>query len=541
MDDVLLVKNKGYKWYKVGNVYSKGYAWYDGMQFINEKLAAFFEKIDQNDWESILDRLNGCFSFVINNDDFVYIISDVIRSIPMFYRTDSCIVSDDVLVLKEKADTTVDSLAVKESLKSSLYTCNDRTWFNEIKQNMAGEIVCIDKKTGEVRKKLYWQHVHKGTNSKTAFGEYYKEAEEVSFNVFRRLVDFLDGRFAIIPLSGGYDSRYIVAMLKRLGYEKVICYTYGKRNNNFEVTNSKNTADALGYKHYFVEYKDDILEKNIFGEIGDEYRRYATCGSNVTHVQEIAALIELKKKPDFPQDGVVIPGFCGDLFGGSYTFDINQSRDYNYNENLLVENIYNRFFQMHNCDNEVEVKNDIKHYINYTNRKIRNLEEFNSLSEQWFLSHKLAQFIINAVRPYEYMGYSWYLPLWDKELLKFWYSIPMEYKMIPSLYDKYLFECIFNPLEINFVKMDAQSKRTQIEIEERPSYRKWITGLFNYINLKFGLQLRFWTNDPDCFLKVNQMTFRRIKNKQYINMQKVSVNSLLLIMEMEAFIDGLRL
>jgi asparagine synthase (glutamine-hydrolysing) len=62
----------------------------------------------------------------------------------------------------------------------------------------------------------------------------------------------------VVPLSGGLDSRIIVAMLKRLGVEDVICFTYGKKGNR-EAEISRQVAEALGYRWYFVEYTKEKL------------------------------------------------------------------------------------------------------------------------------------------------------------------------------------------------------------------------------------------------------------------------------------------
>ena len=64
-----------------------------------------------------------------------------------------------------------------------------------------------------------------------------------------RLIRSLQGKTAIIPLSGGYDSRLIAVMLKNKGLKDVICFTYGRKGNP-EVEISEKVAKLL-FGHTF--------------------------------------------------------------------------------------------------------------------------------------------------------------------------------------------------------------------------------------------------------------------------------------------------
>ena len=70
----------------------------------------------------------------------------------------------------------------------------------------------------------------------------------------------LDGRTAVIPLSGGADSRMVVSMLKNQGYEKVICYTYGKPGNR-ESEMSKAVAEEYGYEWHIIPHSAEEIAK----------------------------------------------------------------------------------------------------------------------------------------------------------------------------------------------------------------------------------------------------------------------------------------
>ena len=40
-----------------------------------------------------------------------------------------------------------------------------------------------------------------------------------------------------------------------------------------------------------------------------------------------------------------------------------------------------------------------------------------------------AKFIVNSVRVYEFFGYAWRIPLWDRELIDFFLKVPLKYRM----------------------------------------------------------------------------------------------------------------
>jgi asparagine synthase (glutamine-hydrolysing) len=87
-------------------------------------------------------------------------------------------------------------------------------------------------------------------------------------------------------------------------------------------------------------------------------------------------------------------------------------------------------------------------------------EEFVSAVDEWVTRHRLARFIINAVRVYEYFGLQWRMPLWDNELVEFWYRIPTAPRRKNALYNEYLLNSVFAPLKVNVARpIDSPSRQ----------------------------------------------------------------------------------
>ena len=129
------------------------------------------------------------------------------------------------------------------------------------------------------------------------------------------MIKYSNGRQAVIPLSGGNDSRLIAYYLVKNGYKNVIAYTYGSKENS-EIEISKRVAEFLKIERYFVEYKHKSMQKKFNNK--NLYKKMADyCGRGVCnpHIQEWEAISSLLQEKIITKDSVVLPGFTGDLLG----------------------------------------------------------------------------------------------------------------------------------------------------------------------------------------------------------------------------------
>ena len=185
-----------------------------------------------------------------------------------------------------------------------------------MKQIQAGECLFVeDAPPGiSVHKQKYFQYIHNYPDSVTE-EELLTKHDQVLVNIFNRLIEIADGSTIVVPLSGGYDSRLIVLMLKNLGYQKVIAFSYG-RPGNLESVVSRQVAENLGIQWEFVEYRNDLWYEWYRSY---EYRMYANFADGCTslpHIQDWPAVWYLKKNNKIPQDSI-LSGHSADLLAGS--------------------------------------------------------------------------------------------------------------------------------------------------------------------------------------------------------------------------------
>jgi asparagine synthase (glutamine-hydrolysing) len=106
-------------------------------------------------------------------------------------------------------------------------------------------------------------------------------------------------------------------MLKRLNYDNIICFTYGKPGNK-ESKISKYVADTLGLKWYFVSYNEEKWIKCCKTKEYVQYVDYASNFSSLAHIQDFLAVRELKERGIINNDAIFVPGHTYDFIAGSH-------------------------------------------------------------------------------------------------------------------------------------------------------------------------------------------------------------------------------
>ena len=68
---------------------------------------------------------------------------------------------------------------------------------------------------------------------------------------------------------------------------------------------------------------------------------------------------------------------------------------------------------------------------------VTNAEEAAALFQLWEWQERHSKFIVNSVRAYEFWGYEWRLPLWDKAHAAYWQRIPLHVRRGKRLFIRY--------------------------------------------------------------------------------------------------------
>lgn len=451
MATTILINRKGFQWYSNEIIFIKG-CFFDSKNnyYEKEKLISFFKNIkNEEQFINHIKDINGIFTVLIKINNKTLMATDTTRIFPLFYtfNNTALYISDDIEYLKEKFNIQeIDENSSNEFLISG-YTLGGKTLLKNIYSIQSNEYIIFDKDTIQ-QQGFFFSYSTKEVN-KSDYSELRKQGIEAFENAFNRLIKSLNKRTAVIPLSGGYDSRLIAVMLKKHNYNNVICYTYGKKNN-IELENSKNVADILGYKWIYIEYTNELIKGYIKSEKFKKFAHYTCKFISMPSLQDYFAVKYLSENKLIPSDSIFIPGHVGDNLGGSQFLKVIP-------KNLKTFKIPNLIFKEKFNHNEISnnskeiIKNTIKQLLLDFDRNYQNKIPY-SVFENFDLKERITKIIFKASRGYTFFGYEHRFPYWDKELLSFFKNVPIKHKRMKFLYNDILKNYYFEQYGVKFEK-----------------------------------------------------------------------------------------
>ena len=449
------------------NYYIKGYLLKGAHLMSKVEIHDHFQHIKSlNNFNEQLQVLNGCFCIVIQTSDKVYFSTDVIRSYPLFftinktnlYMSDNTNSLLDILNKKE-----INSLAREEfiSVKS---TPLNYTLIDEIKQVDNGQSFEFSIKSKTIRSNYYIYNIH-ANSCKIDFNLF----EKILLNTFNRLIDSVNNKTIVVPLSGGYDSRLIVTMLKKLNYSNVVCFSYGK-SDSYEAKTSSKVASKLNFDWHFISFEDSHMKDFLKQNILEEYMLYSGNLSSVPHFQDLYAVHYLKENNLIDSDSIFVPGHSGDLLAGSHITEIfNKISTKRFKKNSTISSkIHQHWYRLNFFSNQKDIDNKksiqriqtfLKHFPSIDNELIK--------TDVWDISNRQAKFIVNSVRVYEFYGYDFRLPLWDIDYTKFCLRALVDQRINCNFYNRTLENIIFKEYDIVYKKESVLIKSIVIKLARK--------------------------------------------------------------------------
>lgn len=404
------VKVSGYKVWKGKNksVYLKGYLTLENRIISHPK--NIVEILEGLDLKHSMKLIGGSFSLIINDIDSTKIITDIIRTYPLFVFssgiTNEVVVTDDIRRLGRM------SLVEKEislflSFKSLMGGSN---CYDNVISVEAGETVTITNQ--KVIKTKYFQFIPDVNARKISpkdFVERFNSTLEHTFNRILNSVDTVNNW--VVPLSGGHDSRILINCFKKANVENVICYSYGSKGN-IQSKISKQIADAAGYEWHFIEYTEDKWAELHNNGLMEEYSSFSFQGISTPHLQDLLAVYELKKSGRIIGGDVFVPGHTLDFVSGGHLKEIDLKVK---NKKNAVDRVLNRHGSSNMVqENAREIISDL--YAIFSGQPAEFQEYINWRERQ-------SKFIVNSCRAYEFFDHEFRLPFWDRDFVEFWLGV----------------------------------------------------------------------------------------------------------------------
>lgn len=440
--------NKAFSWIKVKGISFIGY--FNNCPFLiptSKEIEDVFAGCHSfSDYSLKINSLNGVFSIIINADDFFIAASDSTRFFPLFYgiKKDTFFLSDDIeYVRKNIASDMLDETACTEFL-SAAFTGSSRTLYQKVFQIRPVEILSV--KQEQINRQYFFSFSK--THSEIFNSEYTElllQAKNLIDKNFSNLLKRLKGQKIALPLSGGYDSRLIAFKLKEHGFDHTVCFTYGRKNKEVEI--SKKVAETLGFKWYFVEYTDNLIKDFHQTKVFNDYYQYASRGTSMFFLQEYPAIKYLIENNIINKEYNALPGHSGDLLRGALLY---KNFPENCTRNQLPDILLSNKF-VHATLN----RKDKRILYQKLNEHIDELY-FNpellpySILEDWEMKERTAKYIFNSSHAFTYFGIKVFFPLWNKDIIEFFRRLPFAERLNGKLYYDVLKKCYFASAGLDF-------------------------------------------------------------------------------------------
>lgn len=402
------------------------------------------EELDDKTIVKLIQRKKEFGSAVIETKDLIIAWVDHIRSYPIFYSQ-----HNNCFILSQSADEISKKTQYHEfdeenliEFKLSGYVTGNETLVKNIKCLQPGELLIWDKINKTLIIEKYFSYI-------PTYDSPIKEKEAVYQlgiildNLTLEVIKRANKRQIAIPLSGGLDSRILLCKLHEHGYTNITTFTYGPRWN-FEALAAKKIAKKLKIPWQFIHVPKKLAKNYFNSQEREDFWQFSSNLKTIPCSREYAAIRYIHENQLIDKNAIILNGQSGDYITGGHISEKALSKK-DYNEKDLYEVIINKHYdlwqQYKTKENLSLIKNKIKKLIEVITQKQLTFDkpEIKAQNEEvWEYEGRQICYVVNGQRIYDYYGYDWEMPLWDKELVDFYSKIPLEMKQNQALYKIYL-------------------------------------------------------------------------------------------------------
>lgn len=365
--------------------------------------------------KSILS-MDGQFLLLWFKEGKIYFFCDRYCISTIYYRINLDMIEVFDRILDQEKNLILNQTVMQSFLLFG-YLPGRQTLFQGISRIMPGECFVLDTSTGEIEINVNCVYpkcdIGEFENDDLVAGKFHKLFLEA---LGKRISEFNSTETLLIPLSGGFDSRYVLGTaLELVSPSRITTMTFGQRGSyDFEI--GKLVAKTAGVRHLaYPLTADNYAEKNLRANCLDtDGQIFFTTEAPVEIYQSLA---EYGK--------IILSGYVGDaIMGDRLRHDVPVNRkdisilDARVNRGdplihyLADELIQSSFYYDNGFDSSIdpfELWYFMNHFTKYTNYCIfKNREHFTYISP--FIDYNFIDYILNLPREMRFnrdLYFSW--------------------------------------------------------------------------------------------------------------------------------------
>ena len=387
--------------------------------------------IDPDALAHAVEKVEGHFAVIARHGDLCCAIVDHCRSTPVFYTNSS--VSNDAHLLRshQKLDA-LDSDGVTDAAMAGFVT-GRRTLVAGLHQLEAGGLA-IWRGTSEPEVVRYRTYMPSQFNTRSE-DELVENVLNVLDGAITRTIEAAAGRPLWVPLSGGRDSRVLLAKFVEHGYDNLFAFTYGPRGND-EKRAAKTIAERLNVSWKFVASKPATMRRFFASPERSAYWQYCDGLAAVPNFQDLLTLRQFNSSGALPRDAIIVNGQTGDFISGGHIPAALMSGDSG--TGALFDAITGKHFSLWKSlktpDRLAALRGRVFGQLGIHDGEPLDRDRALALYERFEFDERQAKYVINGQRNYEFLERDWALPLWDRAFVEFWRNVPVEQKYRQKLF-----------------------------------------------------------------------------------------------------------
>jgi len=414
---------------------------YKGYVSLNEIQSIDLSSIDHI--SNFLKNNKEYSSAVIETNDHIIAWVDHIRSWPLFYtiQNDEFYISPLASNVKGKINNNSVNQNALIEFKLSGYITGTETLISGLVSAQPGEFLIWNKTTKTLQTEKYYTYIptfDRDVQKDKAI----KELDTLFDELTKKIIARSNNRTIMIPLSGGYDSRILLCKLHEHGYKNIQTFTYGPRFN-FEGLIAKNIAKKLNIPWKFIAPHKKKLREYFDSTERQNFWDFATNWKSIPCMREYGAIRHMHETNQIPSDAIFLNGQSGDYISGAHLSPQTLKDTYTKEDfyNIIINKHYDLWKQHKTKENLEFIKGRIDQFMLSLfgqKRPLNTPMDGAVYEETWEYDGRQICYVVNGQRVYEYFGYDWEMPLWEKDYVDFFAPLPFDMKYDQKLYKDYL-------------------------------------------------------------------------------------------------------